>query len=404
MSNLNFSVGKARINAQQTLLFASATAFMVANIYYSQPLLSVIANQFGTSSSSTALLVTLTQLGYGLGVLLLVPLGDILDRRRLASIMIALCIAALVLTAISQSFWFFASMQLLLGMASSAAMVFIPYVASHSDIEVRGRRVGQVITGLLLGILLARTVSGVITDSLGWRWMFVLAACVAMLVLIVIRRVMVAEPIKASTTYISLLKSMGELLRDSRELRNRSLYAMLGMGSFSALWIGLTLLLSSEPFNYSPSIIGLFGLIGASGAMSAGLAGKLSDRGHVSSLTGGLAILLALSWAMMAEAETSLTLLIVGILLLDVAAMGLQVTHQSVLYKINAQAQSRITSVFVTAGFIGMAIGSALSSVAFRHWGWMGVCIVGTTLPSLMLVHWIYTALQARSRNKRMIE
>lgn len=398
MSQPDALSGSSRLNTPRTLLFAMAAAFMVANIYYSQPLLAVIGQQFGIAPSDTALLVTITQLGYGLGVLLLVPLGDIMDRRRLASLMMALCATALVLTALSESFGFFAAIQLLIGMSSSATMVLIPYVATHSDVSVRGRRVGMVITGLLLGILLARTVSGLVADLMGWRSIYWLAAGITLVVLVVIRRVMVVTTSAGHSGYLSLLSSMIRLLRESAELRKRSAYAMFGMGSFSALWTGLTLLLTGEPYHFPPSTVGLFGLIGAAGAMSAGVAGRLSDRGYASLLTGGLAVMLALSWLLMAGASVSLLLLVAGILVLDVAAMGLQVVHQSIIYKLNPAAQSRITSVFVTAGFIGMAAGSALSSLGFRHWGWHGVCVVGAALPGLLVLHWLYDTVSLKKR------
>ncbi|WP_405081598.1 MFS transporter [Pectobacterium versatile] len=382
------------LTARQTMLFAAAAAFMVANIYYSQPLLAVIGRQFGTPSSDTALLVTITQLGYGLGVLFLVPLGDFTDRRRLASAMIFLCVTALLLTAASQSFWFFASVQMLLGLASSATMVLIPYVASHTTAEERGQRVGQMITGMLLGILLARTVSGLVADALSWRAMYLLAAIAATAVLIIVRKLMVPATISAGKiSYPALITSMVSLLKEFEPLRVRAFYCMMGMGSFSILWTGLTLFLSAEPYYFQPSTIGMFGLIGAAGAMSAGIAGRISDKGYAPLLTLSLAVLLVLSWIMMTEARTSMLFLIGGILLLDVAAMGLQVVHQSVIYRLKPEAQSRITSIFVTSGFIGMALGSALSSVGFSHWQWTGICAFGALLPSLMLIHLLFTSL-----------
>lgn len=386
------------LTARQTTLFAAAAAFMVANIYYSQPLLAVIGQQFHTPSSDTALLVTLTQLGYGLGVLFLVPLGDFVDRRRLASAMVLLCITALMLTAASQSFWFFAVVQLFLGLASSATMVLIPYVASHTAAEERGQRVGQMITGILLGILLARTVSGLVADVLSWRAMYLLAAVAATTILITIRKLMVpAAPSSVKISYVGLITSMLSLLKEHRTLRVRAFYCMMGMGSFSILWTGLTLFLSGEPYHFQPSSIGLFGLIGAAGATSAGIAGRISDKGYVPALTTGLAVLLVLSWGLMAEARVSLLFLAGGILLMDVAAMGLQVVHQSVIYKLQPEAQSRITSIFVTSGFIGMSLGSALSSVGFRHWQWAGICAFGAVLPMLMLIHVLITMLSIKS-------
>jgi predicted MFS family arabinose efflux permease len=160
------------------------------------------------------------------------------------------------------------------------------------------------------------------------------------------------------------------------------------------------LFLSGEPYHFQPSTIGLFGLIGASGAMASGVAGKLSDKGYSSVLTVLLGVLLVLSWVLMAEGRTSLLLLTSGILLLDIAAMGLQVVHQSIIYKLKPEAQSRITSIFVTSGFIGMALGSALSSLGFRHWQWTGICVLGASLPALMLLHICFKLLKRSASRK----
>jgi predicted MFS family arabinose efflux permease len=380
---------KGELSSPQVFLFALAAAVMVANIYYSQPLLAVIGHAFGVKPTQAGFLVTLTQLGYGLGVLLIVPLGDRLDRRRLASTMLAGCVAALAVTAVSPSFAVFAAVQLFVGMTASATMVVIPYVASHSAEAVRGQRVGTVITGLLLGILLARTVSGFVSDLFGWRWMYALAAILVATLWVVLRRTMQTEETKSGLPYRALMRSLVTLLKNEPELRRRSFYCLLGMGSFSALWTGLTLLLTAEPYNYTPATIGLFGLIGATGAISASFAGRLADRGLVSVMTGAMAIMLALSWVLLAAGKSSLAFLIAGILVLDVVAMGLQVVHQSVLYKLNSESQSRITSIFVTSGFIGMSLGSASVSYAFSEFGWLGVCIVGGSMPAVMVLDWL---------------
>ncbi|MBB6493925.1 MFS transporter [Rhizobium tropici] len=395
------------VTSRQVLLFSLAAAVMVANIYYSQPLLAVIGQAFGVSPTHAGYLVTLTQLGDGLGVLLIVPLGDGLgvllivplgdgvDRRKLTSIMLAGCVIALAAATLSPSFLIFAVVQLLIGTTASATMVVIPYVASHSSGAQRGRRVGQVITGLLLGILLARTVSGFVSDLIGWRWMYALAAFAVASLWVMLRRTMVANPQVGTLVYSNLMRSLMVLFRAEPELRRRSIYAMLGMGSFSTLWTGLTLLLTSAPYHYSPSTIGLFGVIGAAGALSAGIAGRLGDRGLANTTTCILAVALITSWGLVAAGGTSLPLLITGILVLDVAVMGLQVTHQSILYRLAPDSQSRITSIFVTAGFIGMSMGSALGSFAFAHAGWMGLCIVGTIMPIILLTHWVVTGILA---------
>jgi predicted MFS family arabinose efflux permease len=399
---LSSSISAAHtLTARQVYMFAIAAAVMVANIYYSQPLLAVIGDDLGVDVTHAGYLVTLTQLGYGLGVLLLVPLGDYMDRRKLASWMLAGCIAALALASVSPSFPAFAAIQLLVGITSSATMVVIPYVASHSPPDQRGKRVGQVITGLLLGILLARTVSGLVSDFVGWRWMYALAALAAFMLLLTLKRTMISEPSQQRLKYGTLMGSLMALLAEYPQLRHRSFYAMLGMGSFSALWTGLTLLLTAPPYSFTPSTIGLFGLIGAAGALSASFAGKLSDRGRTSLMTGMLAVLLIVAWALLFRGGGSIGYLIIGILVLDVAAMGLQVTHQSIIYKLAPEAQSRITSIFVTAGFIGMSAGSALGSWSFSQAGWTGVCAVGLAMNIVLLLHFLLTGRRGSHRATR---
>jgi predicted MFS family arabinose efflux permease len=323
------------VTSRQVFLFAFAAAIMVANLYGSQPLLADIGASFGLRGAQAGYLVTMTQLGYGLGVLLIVPLGDVMDRRRLASRMLAGCLISLLMVVISPTFLVLTIASLAVGMTSSATMVVIPYVASRSSEAERGRRIGQVVGGLLLGILLARTVSGFVGDHLGWRAMYVIAALAVLMIGFALRRVMVPDPDPGTFSYVGVLRSLLTLWRAQPELRVRSLYAMSGLSGFSALWTGLTFLLTAPPYNYSPSTVGLFGLIGAAGALSASFAGRLGDRGHATAVSGVLAAILVLSWALLEAGRTSMMALIAGIFLLDVAVQGLQVTHQAVIYRLD---------------------------------------------------------------------
>ncbi|MCI1747642.1 MAG: MFS transporter [Acidipropionibacterium sp.] len=373
-------------------LFATAAGTLVANIYYAQPLLADIARGFGRRPEQAGLLVTLAQLGYALGVLLIVPLGDGVDRRRLVSIMLTICAGSLVAASLSAGFAMLALASLVVGVASSATMVLVPYVASHAADAERGRRTGQVMTGLLLGILLARTVSGFVAEWTSWRVIYALAAVAVSILAIALRRAMVTDPPRPHIAYRRLLGSLATLVRTQPELRHRAFYALLALGSFSVLWTGLTYLLAAPPYSYSTAAIGLFGLLGAAGAASASIAGRLGDRGLESAMTGVLALLLLGSWGALAPAGRSMVWLIVGIIVLDAAAQGLQVTHQSVLYSIDADARSRITAVFITSGFIGMSLGSALAGVMNDAYGWTGVCLIGATLPAVLLASWLVNA------------
>jgi predicted MFS family arabinose efflux permease len=376
------------LNSWRVLLFAVTTGTMVANLYYVQPLLAAVAASFGHSVTSAGYLVTFTQLGYALGLLLVVPLGDVLDRRRLLTGMLAVNIAGLLAAAASPSFTSFATASLLIGCTSSAAMVVIPYAASKAPEATRGRTIGQIMTGLLLGILLARTVSGFVAVWAGWRSMYLIAAVAVAALLLALRAAIPRENPRGRLIYGDLLWSVLALARNEPELRRRSVYTSLGMASFSALWTGLTFLLSGSPYHYSEAKIGLFGLLGAAGAVAANAAGRLSDRGHVNRSTGAFAVILLLSWGVLAMGGLSIWAVGVGVFLLDVGAQGLQVTHQSVIYRLAPHARSRITAVYMTSAFIGAAAGSAIASGSFAIAGWTGLCLMAALMPLVILIIW----------------
>lgn len=376
------------LNRWRVLLFAVTAGTMVANLYYVQPLLAAIGESFGCSVTSAGYLVTFTQLGYALGLLLVVPLGDVLDRRQLLSGMLGVCVASLLAAAASPGFISFAAASLLAGCCSSAAMVVIPYVASKAAEASRGRYIGQVMTGLLLGILLARTVSGLVAEWFGWRSMYLIAAGMVALLLLALRAAIPREGMRGRLKYGRLLLSLLHLIRAEPELRRRSAYFALGFGSFSVLWTGLTFLLSGPPYHYTEATIGLFGLIGAAGALAANVAGRLADRGHANTVTGAAAAMLLLSWGALAFGEASIWAVVVGAFSLDVGVQALHISNQSVIYRLNPQARARITAVYMTTAFIGASAGSALASFSFRVAGWNGLCLTGALLPEILLLMW----------------
>ncbi|MDR3534943.1 MAG: MFS transporter [Acetobacteraceae bacterium] len=384
------------LTAPRVLLFAVTTGLMVGNLYYVQPLLAAVAASFHHGVTSAGYLVTATQFGYALGVLLVVPLGDVLDRRGMLTNMLAVNVAALLAAAVSPGFISFAAASLAIGCTSSAAMVVIPYVASKAPDAARGRYLGQVMTGLLLGILLARTVSGFVAEWLGWRAMYFIAAAAVALLLLALRAAIPREAMRGHLAYGRLLRSLVTLVRNEPELRRRSIYNALGLGSFSVLWTGLTFLLSGAPYHYSEATIGLFGLIGAAGAMSANFAGRLGDRGHAHRATGGFAVILLASWVVLAFGGTSIWAVVAGVFLLDVGAQGLHVTHQSVIYRLAPHARARVTAVYMTATFIGASAGSALASASFSVAGWTGLCVTAALLPVVILAMWATGALRRR--------
>ncbi|MCW3480995.1 MFS transporter [Neisseriaceae bacterium JH1-16] len=381
------------------LLFAIACGTIIASLYYSQPLLATIAASFGRQPASVGYLVTLTQIGYAIGLVLVVPLGDALDRRRLIVGLLAASVGALLIAAFSPGFSAFAAASVLVGMTSCSAQLLVPFAASLSDERQRGRVVGTVMSGLLLGILLARTVSGLIAELAGWRAVYIAAAVLVALLTLGLARALPRDQRDIPFQYGALLKSLGTLIRTESALRERSLYGALAFACFSVFWTGLTFLLSQPPYGFSEGEIGAFGLAGAAGALSAGFAGRLADRGR-----GGVATVLCsgailLSFAFIALGAHSLVALLVGVLLLDIGVQGLHISNQSVIYTLAPEMRSRITTVYLTSYFIGGAAGSSAASVAYAAAGWYGVCLAGAGFAGLLCVWQL-----ARAPRRRLAE
>jgi predicted MFS family arabinose efflux permease len=382
-------------------LFALAAGVLVANLYYVQPLTVLLAASFGIRLSWAGYLVTATQVGYVLGVFLLVPLSDVLNRRSLLSLMLGANVAALALAALSPNFAVFTLAGLLIGVSSSAVMVITSMVASYATDQSRGRMVGTVMTGLLLGILLARTVAGAVAGlSGGWRPMYMVAALGVAVLLVVLRRILPAEAPRGRLQYGKLLGSLAAIVRTEPLLRQRALFSALGLGTFSVFWTGLTFLLSGAPYHYGEAQIGLFGLVGAAGALAANAVGRLTDRGYANAATWGLAVLTLLSWVFIGFGGQSLLALLAGVLMLDIGVMGLQVAHQSVIYRLAPQARARITTVFIGAGFLGAAAGSGIASASFAAGGWFGMTIAGAAMPLATLLLWAGYRLRGMRRTE----
>lgn len=381
----------ALLTSTRILLFALSAGVLVASLYYVQPLTSMLAASFGVSVPQAGYLVTATQIGYVLGIVFLVPLSDVLNRRQLLTWMLIAKIGALLLAATSQNIIVFAIAiaSVLMGITSSALMVVTAMVASYAPDHSRGRMVGTVMTGLLLGILLARTVSGTVSQiSGGWRSVYVLAAVVVAALLVMLRRILPNEAPRGKLQYGKLMASLADIIRQEPLLRQRALFSGLGLGTFSVFWTGLTFLLSGAPYHYSEMQIGLFGLAGATGAFAANTAGRMADRGYARQATWLLAVASIAGWALIGFGAHSLVLLLIGIVLLDMGVMGLQVTHQSIIYKLAPHARARVTTVFIAGGFIGASAGSALASASFAAGGWPALCMVGGAMPLLLLLVW----------------
>jgi len=375
------------------LLFATACGMSVANIYFAQPLLDQLSNEFGIDHSIIGVVITITQIFYGLGLLLLVPLGDLLNQRRLIVGQMLLSITALVIvgTALS-SMVLFAGMALvgLLAVVTQTLMAFAATIASPIE---RGRVVGIVTSGIVIGILLARTFAGILTDLAGWRSVYLVSAALMLLMVCMFLKLLpnVEREVK-SLSYSQLIRSVLALFIQERTLRVRSVLAMLIFADFSILWTSLVLPLSTPPFALSHSAIGAFGLVGVAGALAAARAGKLADQGYGQRTTGIALALLLISWLFISYIEQSLIALVIGIVLLDLAVQAIHVTNQTMILPLRTEARSRLTAGYMVFYSIGSAGGSIASTQIYAHFGWGGVSLLGASVSAFALLFWAMTS------------
>lgn len=371
------------------ILLAVACGAAVANLYYAQPLLHAIAAGIGTSSSAAALLVTATQIGYAAGLLLLVPLGDLLDRRRLVSGMLVVTALGLAAAAAARSLGVLALALGVVGVTSVVAQILVPFASTLASEDERGRVVGQVMSGLLMGILLARTVSGLGAAVLGWRAVYAIAAGAMLILSAGLWRALPEVPTEGGPPYLKLLASVVTLIREEPVLRRRMVYGALGFASFTAIWTSLALLLSRPPFSYNEAVIGLFGLAGLAGTVAAQAAGRVADRGDSRTATGFFLSAIALGWGVCSLGGTRVVLLIAGIVVLDLGIQGQQILNQTIIYALRPEARSRLTTAYMAGNFLCGALASAATYLAWRDGGWLAVCTLGGALSLLALLVWL---------------
>jgi len=370
------------------LIMAVATGIAVGANYYAQSLLPTIARAFGVSSARAGFIVTTAQLGYGLGLLLIVPLGDLVERRGLVVGMSLLTAAGLAVTASAPSMTLVLAGTALTGLFSVVAQLLVPFAATLAEPEQRGKVVGTVMSGLFLGILAARILAGALANLGSWRTIY-WVGCAAMIVTAaVLRRALPRYHEPLGLSYPRLMRSVLVLFREEPVLRLRALLGATVFGSFAVLWTSLSFLLAAPPYGYSAGTIGLFGLVGMAGALAASGAGRMGDRGHGGRVTGwGLGLLL-LSWAVLACGTRSLAALLAGIVLLDLAAQAIHISNQGAIYRIRPEARNRLTAGYMTSYFIGGAVCSLLSASAYSYARWLGVTVVGGTVSAAGLGVW----------------
>ncbi|MEU5090394.1 MFS transporter [Streptomyces sp. NPDC021356] len=377
-------VGPPALSRAMVLLLAVVCGAAVANIYYAQPLLSVISKALGVSQGSSGLVVTVSQVGYALSLALLVPLGDVLERRRLVTALLGLSALAVLGAAASPSLGLLLVAIAVVGVTSAVAQIVVPMAASLAPDHQRGSAVGTVTSGLLIGIMIARTVAGLLAQIGDWQLVFVFAAVLMAALAIVLRLVLRPVPPSENTTYPQLLRSVLALVRTESLLRRRMALAAVGMGCFTVLWTASSFLLADRPYGFGPAVIGLFGLAGVIGAVASSVAGRLTDRGRGRQVTTGGLILLAVSWPVLAVAgmggPVGLITLSVGIIALNLAQQSLLISHQSAIYRRAPHARSRVTTALMVSAFAGATVASALTAALYPLVGWLGVSGLGLVI------------------------
>ncbi len=378
-------------------LLSVATGVSVANNYYAQPLLDAMRGSLHLSHGLAGLVVTLAQIGYAIGLVFLLPLGDLVQPRRLVVTLTAVNAAALAGMAAASSGPMLLGAAVVVGALSVVAQILVPFAATLAGEEERGRVVGTVMSGLLLGILLARTAAGLLARIGGWPTVYWAASALMVVMAVALRFGLPAARPPARASYGALLRSVPALVREEPVLRLRMAYGALSFAMFSTLWTSLTFLLSGPAYRYPVSVIGLFGLVGAAGALGASLTGRLADRGAVHLTTGAGVLLLLLSWSGIWAGGRSLAALLAGIIVLDLAVQMVHISNQNEIYRLRPEARARLTSAYMTAYFFGGAVGSAASSYLFGAWGWPGVCAFGAAVGVVTLAVWLAARVRHRA-------
>ena len=383
------------------LLMATACGLCAGANYFNQPLLHSIAMDLGISEARASLTVTMAQVSYALGLLLLVPLGDMLERRRLVLGLMLLAALGMLASGMAHSFALLAAGTLMTGLFSVAAQVLVPMAASFAAPGASGRAVGLVMSGLLIGILASRSVAGVLSDLGGWNAVYWVGALATAGVALLLRRALpLAQPAQR-IGYGAVMRSLLTLAREQPRLRSRALIGGMGFATVSVLFSTMALLLAGPGYGFGDAQIGLIGLVGVAGALMANMAGRLADRGleQRTTLAGGL--LMLAGWGALWLGGTSLWWFLAGLLIVDAALQALHISNQNVIYALAPSARSRINAVYMTGYFIGASLGSAVGSTVWLHWGWTGASVAGPALSlcTLAVVAWDRSlARQAKAR------
>jgi predicted MFS family arabinose efflux permease len=366
-------------------VMAIATGLIVANLYYNQPLLDDMARTFHVGSGKAGQVGGLTQLGYATGMLFIAPLADMMRRKKLILMCLALATFALVFVGMSPGINLLIIASYFVGIFSLIPQLLVPMTAHLAKPEERGSKIGFVMSGLLLGILLSRTISGFVGAHFGWRAMFYIAAGIMVVIWLLLFFLLPEVEPEYNGTYKALMRSMVTLVKEEPALRVASIRGALCFACFSAFWVTLTFLLR-ENFNKGSDIAGLFGLVGAAGALAAGFMGKLSDKMDAYKLSLLTLLLIVVSFIGFIFSAHSIWGLVVWVIVLDMGVQATHISNQSLIFALRPEARNRINTIYMVTYFIGGGIGTYLASQAWVRYKWTGVCILGIALSSIAVI------------------
>lgn len=371
-------------------LMAFAIGVTIASNYYAQPLLHSITHDLNIAVEHAGSIIMAAQFSYAVGLLFITPLGDKFERKHLIIILMVLSTCGLIVSALSKNLWMLIIGTSMTGLFSTVAQVLIPFAATLSKPEHRGKIVGTLMSGMLLGILLGRTFAGAISTIADWHYVYWIATSIMGIVTLLLWISLPTYRNTININYFQLLWSIGSLYKQEPILRIRSLLAVISFALFSLLWTPLAFLLSNDPYHYSDFIIGLFGIAGAAGALGSPIVGKLSDKGKGwLATTIGLGLLL-LSWLPLSLAQYSIIALILGVVILDFSVQVTHVSNMSAIYQIRPEARSRMNTGYMVCYFIGGMLGSVGSTYLFSHYGWIAIVLSGIILGLMGLICWLF--------------
>ncbi|MHC3122281.1 MFS transporter [Acinetobacter sp. GN11] len=375
------------------LLFAIASGASVANVYYAQPLLDILAHDFNVSHAAIGSVVTATQIGCALALVFLVPLGDLVNRRRLMAIQLLALISTLLVVAFAHSTIVLLAGMLAVGLLGTAmTQGLIAYAASAALPHEQGHVVGTAQSGVFIGLLLARVFSGGISDLAGWRGVYFCAAIIMLMIALPLwKRLPHLKVQPVTMRYSQLMASMLKLLRQEKVLQVRGVLALLMFAAFNIFWSTLVLPLSEPPYSFSHTIIGSFGLVGVVGALAAARAGYWADRGYAQRTSLVALVILLLAWGPLSLMAYSLWALVIGIVLLDLSGQALHVTNQSMIFRTRPEAHSRLVGLYMLFYAIGSGLGAISTTATYAYAGWFGVCALGAGVSLLALLFWWIT-------------